>query len=236
MELVSKDIPLFKGKYIINSDGSVYSKYISKYRKLGEHTGGYSTVALQLPLNSTEKRRKYKNCFVHRLVAEAFIPNPQGKCCVNHIDGDKKNNNVNNLEWVTHSENMQHASRTGLINTDTKLSYEKRLELLLVYINTDISLASLMAQNSVCGNLSGWLKAAAKEEGLLEEFLLVRLKKNLNYTPVCQYTISGEYITTFHTIKEAAKSVGGHTPNIINAINKDATSKGFRWKYKATSK
>lgn len=52
---------------------------------------------------------------IHRLVAQAFIPNPLGKPEVNHLDGDKRNNAVQNLEWSTHAENMRHATLAGLM-------------------------------------------------------------------------------------------------------------------------
>ena len=60
------------------------------------------------------KDNKAKNILVHRLVAESFIPNPNKYPCVNHIDGNKQNNNINNLEWCTHSENDLHAYKIGL--------------------------------------------------------------------------------------------------------------------------
>lgn len=69
------------------------------------------------------KGGKGKAKFVHRLVAESFIPNPLGKPCVNHEDGNKLNNNKTNLSWCTYSENTYHAYRTGLIpNGENKKS------------------------------------------------------------------------------------------------------------------
>lgn len=73
------------------------------------NTAGYASV--RLPDG---------NHLVHRLVAEAFISNPNGKPQVNHIDGNKRHNSVDNLEWVTVKENVQHAYKEGLIPRGTR--------------------------------------------------------------------------------------------------------------------
>lgn len=68
------------------------------------------TSYLRVTLSKNGETKRYS---VHRLVAEAFIENPENKPFVNHIDNDATNNNVSNLEWVTHSENMKHAQNHG---------------------------------------------------------------------------------------------------------------------------
>lgn len=84
-----------------------------------ENGKGY--VIAPMTLNSKKYRR-----YVHRLVADAFIPNPDGKPEVNHIDGNKRNNCVDNLEWVTRSENCAHACRTGLFDMSRVINANRK--------------------------------------------------------------------------------------------------------------
>lgn len=72
-------------------------------------------IYLRVDLCKHNKKKKFQ---IHRLVAQAFIPNPNNKPMVNHIDNDPLNNHVDNLEWVTASENMQHATRQGRLRND----------------------------------------------------------------------------------------------------------------------
>jgi len=84
------------------------------------------------------KNKKHHTVTIHRLVALAFIPNTENKSEVNHINGDKTDNNINNLEWVTDSENMKHAFATGLRshmgvnNTRTHLTEAQVIEIYML--------------------------------------------------------------------------------------------------------
>ena len=108
MEEVWKDIKEYQGVYQVSNTGKVRrlkgSPRTKENRILVNKTksNGYKFVCLSI-------ESLYKYYHVHRLVAEAFIDNPENKKYVNHIDCDKSNNNVENLEWVTAKENSEHA-------------------------------------------------------------------------------------------------------------------------------
>lgn len=97
-------------RYRIRDNGSVYSMYEAKVIAPATTHDGYLSVSLTL--DSTDKPTSF---LVHRLVGEAFINKQESRSFINHIDGDKKNNNVSNLEWCTHIENIHHAYATGLL-------------------------------------------------------------------------------------------------------------------------
>lgn len=117
MEEIWKDIEGYNGRYQVSNLGRVKSiitkgRYEYNPPKVSILSGtiargGYKRVLL------TKNGKKTAES-VHRLVAKAFIPNPENKPQINHIDGNKLNNCVDNLEWVTHQENQAHAWDNGL--------------------------------------------------------------------------------------------------------------------------
>lgn len=94
--------------YTVSECGEVYSLSSNRVLKPQLSNAGYYRVQLS---GQGESRKKY---LVHRLVAQAYLPNPDCRPQVNHKDGNKLNNCVDNLEWTTVSQNIQHAMDTGL--------------------------------------------------------------------------------------------------------------------------
>lgn len=114
-----KDIEGYEGLYAITEDGRVWSHKSQKFRKLGR-----SREYLQVSLC---KDGVTKQIMVHRLVACAYVDNPENKQTVNHIDGNPHNNHVSNLEWMTMQENNQAAWDNGQ-RTLTDKMYESMLK------------------------------------------------------------------------------------------------------------
>lgn len=128
-KIVSEELP-----FEVNEEGVVRHKKTKRVYSVNLNKKGYRYITT-----------KYKTvpCFrlVHRLIALAFIPNPENKPQVNHKDGVKDNNRKTNLEWCTQFENMQHVFATGLVKTVTGEQHY-----LAIHKRDDVEAISLMIQ------------------------------------------------------------------------------------------
>ena len=166
MQEIWKPIKNYESKHLISNCGNVKSlnyknRGYSKILCLKKHNKGYFQVELS-------KNGKTKTFLVHRLVAEAFIPNYNNMPFINHIDFNRKNNNVNNLEWCNQSQNMLHSANgekkpisTIKINHLKKPKVRKRNEKIIQY---DL-----------------------KNKKIKEWEFIAQIKKELNYHPTSIY-------------------------------------------------
>lgn len=107
----------YEGFYKVSTSGRIWSAYTGRILKPVIHpNSGY----LKVRLKESPTSKKFDTKYVHRIVAEHFIENPQGKKEVNHNDGNKNNCTVYNLAWMTREENMRHAQMYGLGNVTLK--------------------------------------------------------------------------------------------------------------------
>lgn len=120
--------------FSVSTTGKIFSHRTKKFLKVRK-CNGYFTFTTRLGGRSS----KAKTLKVHRLVAETYIPNPNNLPFINHIDGNKLNNDVSNLEWVTHKENVEHALSLGLYSTGTKPKNAKLTNEQVLFLRTEIN-------------------------------------------------------------------------------------------------
>jgi hypothetical protein len=101
--------------YEVSTDGKVRNKTTKQILKEYIMPNGYCQITIK-----EDSQGRFIKRYIHRLVAEAFIQNPEYKREVNHKDGDKTNNNIENLEWVTSSENQKHRHSIGITKTSNR--------------------------------------------------------------------------------------------------------------------
>ena len=132
--------------YIISEAGDIFSTLNRKVTKLspGRKSSGYRFVGLRC---GSGGKAKYE--MVHRLVAKTFISNPDNKPEVNHKDGDKDNNSVQNLEWALPKENINHAIKSGLINIERNCKLSAN-DVISIYKSTGKTYQNIGKEYNVC--------------------------------------------------------------------------------------
>lgn len=122
-------------RFLVSNYGNVWSIRKGKPAKLSNHNLGY----LQMGYNEGLKTKVFK---VHRLIAQTFIPNPDNLPDVNHKDLDKKNNRVENLEWMSRKDNMRHARTNDAWKTKLNANQVKKIRQALKRGQTQVSIAA----------------------------------------------------------------------------------------------
>lgn len=236
MEITWKTI-VIDGKetiYSVNNLGEIRN---NKRNTLLSQSIEYEYCVVSLSLGQGVSKRKR----VHRLVAEAFIPNPLNKPYVNHKDGVRYHNNVENLEWVTPSENAQHAVDTGLVGYQKNRpvrQYSLQGEWLMSFDSAcEAARQTGTQRGKITECCKGNRRTAGEYQWRYEDLGLDKVDPvpmpSCKKKKVAQYDLNGNLLGVYESYKAAARAVDG-TSSAISRICAGApglhTHKGFVWK------
>ena len=223
----------YEGKYYVTSQGDVVNAYGNTLTPTINKKTGYKTVSLW-------KNNKGSSKTIHRLVALTYLTNPNNLPEVNHIDGNKLNNHVDNLEWVTRSENMIHAYATGLAKQTKLLDYSTYEPLLERFLLGESMTALATEHSAGLTRVTINMRKLAKDRGVHEKFeAQLKEQKRIRNTQanatkkqeVAQYTLDGELVAVHTSLTSASKALGksttGPISNAVRGITK--TAYGFKW-------
>lgn len=216
--------------YYITTNGSLYNEKTGNWLKGSVAKNGYRTYYISI---DGEKKRLY----AHRMVAETYLPQIEGKTQVNHKDGNKLNNNIENLEWVNASENALHAVKNGLRIADLHQVYcfDKNKKLVCIYPTIADACAINHYNHSVL-----WKRLKEEKKMMSYGFYWSNTKDNDFETiptqgvkkKVGQYNVYGDLITSYESRNECSRITGYDKKRIGECCNgKIKTYKGYIFKY-----
>ena len=217
-----------KTRYYITEDGKCFNSETKKFLKGQISNSGY----LNFNLTLKDKKQRF---YSHVLVAKAYIPQIDvTKTQVNHKDGNKLNNNIENLEWVTPKENIHHAVLNNLIKSKQIYCFDEQKNLVKVY-NSIKELNNSREIVCECNKIE-----KSKTLGYYwsyennNNFKIKTIKHGYCKKPVYQYDLKGNFIAEYGSAAEACKALNiprsSHIGQCCNG--KIKTYKGYKWKFK----
>lgn len=224
-------------KFRLHSKGGVLSLHKGRILSLCINQGGYYKVQLI-------KNYKVKHFVTHRLVALTFIPNNENKPHINHIDGIKTNNNINNLEWCTPKENSIHAVENNLINPKKGVNnpsskqtcqYDLNGNLINIFSCTKEAGKSLKINPRTLSRVCQGIRPTYK--GFIWRYFDNPPAKievdltNKSFRKVNRLDLEGNILKTYKNMQEA--TLEGFRVNDICGVcrGRQKTHKGYKWQY-----